>query len=201
MERMLPFIYDNKKRIFFDSSTGKQLISISRPTKPHYEGTTLAPRCLWTIPIKKLDHIRIVTVIKLADSIYTNDAYSDEGIEIEESTVEQLLKKTRMELKQVLELQMQLKAEQRPILSLGGEGAMYMRMELRQILGLYYSIVRMNEDELLEFIVQHTEQHGEGNTVQVLNFALAGKIKRVKPELTWKEAREMAKKLANSTPE
>ncbi len=199
-DQMLPFDCNPTQRRFSDSTNGQKLITISKPTSPKYEGTSLAPRCLWTIPLIGQDAIRRKMMIKLADVIYTADAYSYQGIGGEKIAVEGSGKGGRLELQVLLELQMQLQAEQRAILSLRGALRGELRLELQQILGLYYSIVRMNEDELLKFIVDHTEKHGEKTTVQVLNFALAGKIKRAQPKLTWREARAMARKLANSKP-
>lgn len=196
--KMLPFSYDEKKHCFMDSSTEKRLASIGPVSKPTHEKTVFAPRCLWTIPLRNLDEIRRRAVVQLIDALYTADAYIRDGIELDDGLMSG--ERGRPDMKLLMSFQMQLEMEQRPMLSDELTVRQEQRLEIRQIFTLQNLILHMNEQQLIEWVVKETTEKSEVMTIRVLHFVLAGKIKRAQPKLTWKEARDLARKLASSTP-
>lgn len=193
---MLPFAYDAKGGTFSDTTTRQPLIRIGSPVKV----PELGARCLWTIPLKGIKPIRWKAVIRLADALFTADAYDVEPIEQETFgpiVSEPAVKKMSMQLQ--ISLHQRLEIEQRPILSLRQELRPQMlgemRLELRKLLAIEQKILNMSPQELEEFVVRHAIEHGEERTRSILLFAIAGRIKAVAQELTWREARKISLKL------
>lgn len=89
--------------------------------------------------------------------------------------------------------------EQRPVLSLKTEirqeQRLEMRMELQQIMALQYKILRMNEEELVDFASQDTSEKGQKKMMNIMRFVVAGRVKKAKPDLSWRDARKLAYKL------
>jgi hypothetical protein len=98
-----------------------------------------------------------------------------------------------------LGLQQKLQAEQRPLLSLKAEARAETRTELRTDLRLLFSLehrlISMTPEEMLDFVVSYVMEHGEDRAKNVLLFTIAGKVKRVMPKLTWREARQLARNM------
>lgn len=194
-DNMLPFAYDSKRKVFSDLTTHKALIHISAWGRPQEDEITLGARCLWRIPFRSLDSIRREAAVRLADSIYTAEAFEVESIEEAEIPAPT----GRIGLRLQLRLQQSLRLEQRPILLLGqtikGAQRHEQRLELRQIMGLQQLILNLKPEELIDFFAKYIEEHSEKRAIQVVDFILAGKIKRLRPNLTWKQARAHARRL------
>lgn len=132
-------------------------------------------------------------MINFIDKIFTADAFSKEGIEIDE--VEEP-REPKIELRLSLTLQIKLDIEQRPILSLGTDPLPEQRLELQQLLALQFTILRMDDKELLEFMQRYNADKGQKATTSILRFVATYRVKKAKPNLSWKQAREMTKKLS-----
>ena len=194
---MLPLKLKGNKVI--DTASGATLVEIGGIKRPKFDDTQLGSRCLWTIPIKKLDATRKTVLLNFIDRVYTIGAFvpEDEVVD-EEDAATSGPKNLRLELRLNLQFQLRLEREQQPLLS--GRPRAEAQLQIQQIVNLSHAILNMTSEELLDFIIKSNEERGEKATTRILHFTLAGKIKRIKPSLTWKEARERAWKLASKQP-
>lgn len=203
VERMLPVSFAEKEGLFVDTTTMKPLIAIEKAVTIQRESVTFAPRSLWKVNLSELDRVRKEAIITLMDAIFTSEAYDLAGMveEQEPPRQEKQEQKPRLELRLQLQLMHQLRLEQRPLLahSLRPEVAVKVegRLELHALLGLQQMILRMEPEELLGFAAKYFAEHGETKTKSVLIFVLAGRVKNAVPDITWKEARKLASKIAS----
>ena len=202
IDRMLPFSYQADQMAFVDTTTGKKIILLSSPTKPTDGGVELGARCLCTVLTAELDEICRHAAIRMIDTVYSVDAYEverDEGDDIGPSASR--VNAQRVSLQIQLGLQQRLQMEQRPILSLRirREIAQVQTVELRQVMALNQNLRHMKAEEMLKFFARYLAEHGEKAALQVAVFALAGKVKEARPDLNWREARKLARRLVNRT--
>lgn len=202
-ERMLPVSYDEKRRCFVDTSTGKPLITVTIADAKVRQATRnreLAPRCMWTLPLD-VDPIRKRTMIALADLVYTDDAYRVEDVEtqVPDAPVHSFAGAQRMTMQLQMELRQTLELEQRPLLSLTTEQRLEQRLEIQQVLALEQRIGHMSFEELLEYANSDPSPEGQHRVLKVFVFVLAGRVKRAlaatQPNMTWREARRVARTL------
>ncbi|MCX6702067.1 MAG: hypothetical protein NTX96_02665 [Candidatus Zambryskibacteria bacterium] len=198
VDRMLPFTFQDDG--FVDVTTGKQLIFLGPVTKPEIE--ELGLRRLWTIPTHDLDGLRRSMVVRMVDTIYSVDAYEVEEVEVSSVPVISQASVQRLSQQLQIGLQQRMLLEQRPVLSLStrttGEQTQIQTLELRQIMALNHQLLRMGADELPDFFSRFIEKHGEKAALRVAIFAVAGKVKAAKPSLSWREARQVARKLLHA---
>lgn len=189
------------------ASSSKQPVVIITRTTVDLEGFT-ETRELWTIPVGGLQDIHVQHAIRLADLVYTKNVYEtgeeepageDDGqptMRMQLGFQQQLQMSQRPMLAQRLEQKTEQRLEQKTEQKLETTTEMRteMRMELRQILALQYQILHMTEEELIAFATKDTTPTGQKRTLGILIFVLAGRVKNLKPALTWKEARRIARK-------
>lgn len=195
-ELMLPIFFSPEKGIFSDMFTSKPLVIVTKPITPEEE---MDKRCLWDIPLEGVSDTRKKVVVRLIDGLYTADVYEVEEAEELTASVTSRRDIPKLSLLLQISLQQRLSLEQRPILSLRQaprmEDIMTQRLEIRQILALEQRILSMSPKDLEEFVIRYVAEHGEARTKNILLFAIAGRIKDVVPQFTWKEARAISKKL------
>lgn len=201
VERMLPLriASEGQDTVIVDTTTEQILIRIGEPTKPAEMEEELGERCLWTIPTKDLSEVRRRAVIGIADLAFTIDAYDVAPLEVESSPVTSQAAAQRITLQLQVGLQMRLQMEQRPILSLrtrmSDRQVMTGRTELQQVMALNQALACMAPEQIEQFFTRYVAEHGEKKALSVAVFVLAGKVKRVRPDLTWRAARRAARKL------
>lgn len=192
IDELLPVIFDPGKRVFLDVHKKQILASISEVKKVE---KNLGPRCLWTVPLKEVVGVRRQSAVKLLDIFYSRGCFEAED---DNEMISAPVSQTQVQ-RLSLGLQQRLAQEQRPLLSLSTglnvSGQLELRTELLMLLSLERRIMSMGPEELLDFVVDYVSEHGEDRTKNVLLFTLAGKIKRTMPDLTWKEARKLARKI------
>jgi hypothetical protein len=197
VEEMLPFAFDASGLAFKDMHTGKELVTVSKPVQVEKE---LGFRSLLTVPLKDISNTRRDAIIKLLDLLYGRGCFmveQEEGM-ISVPTSQQIVQRLQ------LGLQQKLMAEQRPLLSLKaavqdvqrGE----LRTELQMLLSLERRILSMGPETLLDFLVEYVTKNGEARAKNILLFTIAGKIKHTMPKMSWKEARELARKVTARMP-
>lgn len=193
-EEMLPISLD--EMYVRNATTRKILARVGSTEHPKHEDIELAPRCLWSIRISSLNEAEKHAIVDFLDRIYSAGVFSREGIEDEEEELVSVSdhRKPKIELRLSLRLQLRLAMEQRAMLSRvqRPEG----RLELQQIFALQNTILHMDEEQLVEFIVNSNETRGNGATSSILLFVATGRVKTAKPSLSWKQARQIAKRLA-----
>lgn len=173
------------------SADGVKVLEYGAPVTPKVEGEPIEPRIKITIPLQGTN----LQGVKLADALWSGGAFvSAEEAEIETETGPQ-----KIELKLNLNLRLQLKLEQRPMLLLNTGVGVVQRgdLQLKGILAMQTRLLKMSDEELEGAVLEMSATHGEKATVRALDFILAGKVKRVAPHLTWREARQVAKKAAS----
>ncbi len=72
--------------------------------------------------------------------------------------------------------------------------------QIQALFALQRSILKMEGNELVEFLEQNLSEEGRRKTLSVFHFVLSGKVKKAKPDLSWKEARKLAWRLINKSP-
>lgn len=201
-KHMLPVTWDRRRRMILDSSTRRMIGRIEDQNDLKVElPKELSGRCLWTIPWAKLEESRRREAIRLIDLVYTAGAYDQPTDDEAEEAAAPTAQTQRLRLE--LGLQQRLQLEQRPMLALTQQmriaGIQTTRMELTQILGLQQSILRMGPAQLETFANRDLTPEGQARTLQIFLFVLAGQVKRAMadthPDMTWKQARRMARQL------
>ncbi len=200
VDRMLPFVarLEGETCLGFDDvTTSKELVTLGPATKPEIEGLGL--RCLWTVSTAKIDSVRRHAAIQMIDAVFSVDAYHVEEMEVDAAGINSVGAAQRLAQTLQIGLQQKLRMEQRPVLSLSigikGDQIQAQTLELRQIMALNRRLLQMGPEELPRFFNDYIQRHGEKAALHVAIFAVAGKVKAARPGLSWKEARQVARKL------
>ena len=153
----------------------------------------ISPRQLWAIPWTRPQLCAIA--IQVFDAIYTASACSIEGMEDAEGGGSVA---TQQSMQMRMSIQLQLQQEQRPVLLLEGRTDLLtvQRQELRGIMGLQHRVLRMTPDELETWAANEAAKPGGARKVyDAIVFAMAGRIRAVRPSFNWREARQHARRL------
>lgn len=193
-----PFRYDAERGIVFNR-VDTPVIRISKSEVPKFGQSQLAPRTLWAIQLRSLtrpgqDRLLIRFIDRLFDQccfILGENEVSASGGAVAPG---------RLELQQSLGLVQELQIEQRPVLSLVQEQKLTGRPELQQLqlqklLAVQQAIIRMDPEQLAKFTEEKLAELGAKGLLHLFNFVIAGKVKRVRPNLSWPEARKIARTL------
>jgi hypothetical protein len=86
--------------------------------------------------------------------------------------------------------------EQRPILLIKNNLVGRPELRLQGLLAMQYHLLNLDPAALETKILEIVLSSGEKSAIRILDFVLAGKVKKTKPELTWRNARSIAQKLA-----
>lgn len=205
-DKMFALAYHHTKGLVIDTSTGKPLVvlttHIQKPTGALKE---LASRIMWTIP-GGASEVRTEAVIRFADAIFSGDAFNLDG-DSEEPPPETatLPRAQEMTLKLQLGLEQRLSLEQRPLLSLSpevrGEQRQELQLQIRQMLSIEHRLLHLTHEELLAYAAKDASLEGQKRMQKIFQFVLAGKVKRAMadqhPDMTWRDARRIARKLVN----
>lgn len=165
-------------------------IRIGKEFDPEISG--LGKRCLWTIPHSPL-HMDVC--IDVADAIYTADCYVVEEIEQDFGPATSVAAVQSITQKVQLGFQQRLVAEQRPILAGQQKGILAARQAVGALIHDTRRMVGLSGDELAVFLESHARAFGLLAAYELSVFALAGKLKGVRSDLEWPQARQLAKKL------
>lgn len=157
----------------------------------------MAPRCMWIISWTRLGVEQLQLAIRTVDALHTAGIFSQEGLEVEGAGP--IISSAHIPtLRLELALQQRLQIEQRPYLSQRPEGRLEMRLEIQQIMALQIRVLRMTATELEAWAMEDLSEQGQREKIRVMQFVLAGKIKKVMPAgTTWKQTREMAWRLTD----
>ncbi len=161
------------------------------------EHKELAPRMIWRIPWKRLAEEAMQQIVHFMDLIYSAYAFSMKGLE-GFSTAPQT-----QELRQTMELQMQLQIEQRPILCLQGrpETQMQLLPGLQMLMAFQRQLLALeSEHELAQYLAAYEDKYGTTALNKMIIFCLAGQVKHAVEasggQVSWKEARNKAWEIA-----
>jgi len=184
--------YSESKRGFFAKS-GERLIKIMK--RGRKRKADLDERCLWLIPWPKHFAAMRCEMLMIADTIYCADAFqtAEQSMAIEAP----LSVPAAMKLSQRLELGLRqtLELEQRPELALS------LDLQLQQLLSLERLLLSIKDDpdQMNEFLAsQELTPERQKNLVNAILFTVAGMVKKGNPDLSWKEARKIARDTYNS---
>lgn len=183
----------NSRTIF--SSKGVKLLQFGKSVTPNVDGEDLEPRITITIPLQDTN----LRGVKLVDALWSGGAF----VSTAEDEYGANSGSQKIELRLDLNLRLQLKLEQRPILLVQtktvpkGDTVQRTELQLQSILSMQTALLKLSKDELEKKVSEIVASHGEKEAIKVLDFVLAGKVKKLLPHLTWKEAREIAKKATN----
>jgi hypothetical protein len=193
-DHKIPLIWDAKRSAFLNTASKRMMIKMSRQKINDRDNELEEERELWVMPLPQVSATDLGYAIRLADLVYTADAYEveeDESFEAPSGPAMAPSMRLGLSFRQSLEI------TQRPLLSLGTElrpeHRQEQRLEIRQILGLQQQILHMNERQLMDYAMKDLTPEGQKRTLRVLLFVLAGRIKSAKPKMTWKEARKIAR--------
>lgn len=195
----VPFFFDLQHRRIADQSQ-KTVLLISSPCTFEVGQEKLAPRCLCKAPLRGMTPLKQKQLIMLVDKMFTNKVFVNQVGE--ESTARTVEPGLRLELN--MGLIQSLELFQRPIMALKQEGRQEGQMEatqsqqqvqLQALFVVQRRIQQMSREELLEYTAQQVAEKGELAVLRVFSFVLAGRIKKVRPGLTWRKARLVADKL------
>ena len=153
-------------------------------------------RTLWTIPTKSRGGKTAQAAIALADMAFENNLFEEEAMisdRLAEAPTDSRRPQKPGEMRLNLNFHLQLSLEQVPVLCL--ETSMDQRMELSGIMALQRRALSMSDDEVAAWIQEDPSPEGQRRVLNVLVFAIAGKIKAGDPDVTWKAARAAARKL------
>lgn len=152
-------------------------------------------RSLWTIPHKRgTTSPSVMAAVSLADRAFEDYVYDDEKMVVDalDAGNASTPRAQRREMRLELGFQQQLALEQVPVLTLGER--LEQRMELAGILGLQRKLLSMTDEQVAAWVASDPSEEGQRRAMNVLVFVLAGKIRKARPDITWKDARAAARK-------
>ena len=197
-ETGMPFHYDESRREIFDRNNVVLMI-ISKPEVIRVGDDAMPPRCLCRLPLVNCTPFTRWQIVMLVDQMFTKGVFiaPDESRSNAGAAAQELRLELNMNLIQALEL------VQRPLLSLKMENRAELNTSMQMdrvqaLLMLQRQVLNMSHEELLVFTAEQVAKHGEVYVLQIFTFILAGKIKKIRPTLTWKKAREVARKIMPS---
>ena len=200
-ERALSITFSTKNGTFINGDTTRPLITIENAVIVKHDNITFAPRCLWKADLTKLDRGERQVAVELIDAFFDHEAFdlTDMVEEYEPQRRAKQKRAPRTELRLQMQLLHQLRIEQRPLLAhflnhqqnVTAEG----RLELQMLLRLQQAILHMQPEKLAEFAAQYTIEHGEAKTRNLFTFVLAGRIKGMAPNMSWKQVRSLARRI------
>lgn len=190
--------YDEGNRTIHGEDGTDWKISVSEPTRP-LEG--MEERILCTILFKDIwsQESRAI-VIEAIDIIYSSGCFLETEAD-EDEVIFAPPPAPTIGIKQSLHLQQKLRQEQRPLLSLRQGVADQMKTRINMSLRVLHALDRRirsaeSEEALLALATQLAEERGLTETYKVLVFSLAGQIRAARPNLTWRQARKLAREMA-----
>ncbi len=200
-ENGMAFTHSQKTRRI--TSKKGLVILVSLPQTFQVENMQVPARCLCQVKLTQLkDHDSQDQVAALFDTMFTRSVFHTiaESPEDPHSTpaVEPSI---RMELS--MRLVHSLELVQRPILSLNADQQLKpeanqeatQTLQLQHLFALQRQIGQMSRDELNAFTTKFVADRGELVVLKAYSFIAAGRIKRIKPNLTWKQARLVADRI------
>lgn len=204
VEEMMPLAFSDNGEGIIDITTTQPIIRFTKEM-PDVLKKDMAPRCLWSINWPGLNAARRKAVVTFADRVYSQETFLDDPSQDAAETSHTMQGPVSQSLQLNLGLQNRLDMEQRPILALATvqmatlEATTRLELQIQPLLALQNLILRMSAEELAAFAAKDLSPEGQRKTHRILIFVLSGRIKRIRPEMNWKEARKMARRL--STPE
>lgn len=170
-------------------SHGRTLLKYTQSTTPEIDGHTLDKRMTITIPLEQTQFEGIL----LIDRLWSVNSF----LSPDEDDIQTVTQVQKMELKLRMDLRLMLHLEQRPYLLLDQKLDNRQEMQLQGILSLQHSLLSLSSADLEQKIVELVTHRGEKEAIRVLDFILAGKVKKVRPTLTWRDARQIAKRMVS----
>lgn len=159
-------------------------------------------RSLWTIPCKRgVTNPSVMAAVALADLVFEQGVYeeapmiadalstSDESASVSAASPSVSRGPNSMRLE--LDFQQQLVLEQVALASMSLQTEQ--RTELRYLMAMQRRLYGMNDEEILAWVTSDPSREGQRRALNVLVFAVAGKIKSAQPDISWKQARAAAR--------
>lgn len=195
-ETRMPFRYDEKAGAIVDLQN-TTVLNVSKPEIFEIDGQSLPRRCLCRLSLGVSAFVRWQAIM-LIDKMFTNEVFvSDEDGRTNEPQATVSRPELRVQLN--MSLMQTLKIVQRPILSLKASTRTQQVQQLltiQKMMAVQRQICSMSEDELTDFTLEQVQKYGEKVVIRMYLFVLAGQVKKAaKLELTWKQARAVAKTL------
>lgn len=186
----LDCVIDETRRQFVNGN-GRVLLEYSKPEVLKFEEEELEPRIQIKIPLADMR----LKGITLVDKLWSFNAFKTAADE--DQAGPQTYGTRRLELRLNLSLQNRLALEQRPMLLLNQKIKIETRLELKGIFSLQHRLFSMTGKELEEYVTELAAKEGIKRVQSTLDFALAGRIKKTRPQLSWVQARTLARRIAS----
>lgn len=191
-DHKLDCVINVTRRRITTSGRKTTLFEYGEAVKLKFEDSELEPRIQIKIPLGNNQ----MSGIDLVDKLWSFGAFKTAKDEDEVGTAKYGERSMKLQLN--LGLQQRLFLEQRPMLLLNQRTQLKpeTRTELGGVMAQQTRLLSMSPEELEGYVAEYAFENGEKRTQSILDFVLAGKVKKVKPQLTWIDARAIARKLA-----
>ncbi|MBP6942798.1 MAG: hypothetical protein KBB55_02020 [Candidatus Buchananbacteria bacterium] len=200
LEKSLSYRYDEAVKAIIDS-TGMQVLTVSEPEKVKVEENDLPARCLCVLQLQNLTNGKRLDAIQLLDQMFAEGVFviddAEEVVSASSAGGIGVRLEMGMYLMQVLQM------IQRPILSLQQRQAMVVvgaQVQIQQMLAFQNMILRLGPEARLAHVEKLLAEKGESAVTSMLSFVIAGRVKKARPELSWKDARRVARRMMTTRP-